>query len=173
MKESSLRYTTGTIRLERMQNFSENWNFLPPDMHMYMSVSGGRDVTLTYIYKTLIQTHAYTDVIIYRHLHIYTYLIKQKEKLLTIPPLSYLPSLFLYIHKKLIFLFYFDKISIKGILFSIITHLFLNLSHLFGLFKPTLLSKFLIWLISFGKSLKDKNLYSLVLYICSFSQSII
>ena len=56
-------------------------------------------------------------------------------------------------------------------LFYILCCFFLNLLHLFLLFTTTLLSKFLILLISFKKFLKDKNLYFLPTNLCDLSES--
>ena len=57
-------------------------------------------------------------------------------------------------------------------LFYILRYFFLNLLQLFLLFTTTLLSEFLILLISFKKFLKDKNLYFLPMNLCDLSKSI-
>ena len=57
-------------------------------------------------------------------------------------------------------------------LFYILRYFFLNLLQLFLLFTTTLLSEFLILLISFKNFLKDKNLYFLPMNLCDLSKSI-
>ena len=78
----------------------------------------------------------------------------------TIPPKSFIPSTLLPLPR------FLKRVT----LFYVLCYFFLNLLHLFLLFTTTLLSKFLILLISFQNFLKDKNLYFLPMNLCDLSE---